>query len=119
MRRDGNDKGAEAPCQLPAVLADLQYVLLRGAVHFQGTGVRLEVALGSDEIDQLGGEVHVGLLQRRRLDGAERAGVRGAGQGIAREQGLAPGGVADLGEPWALANFAMATMATLTVVALL
>jgi hypothetical protein len=36
-------------------------------------GVRLEVALRSDQRDQLLGDVDIGLLQRARLDEAEAA----------------------------------------------
>ena len=80
-------------------LTDLQYGLLQRAVHFQRTGVGLEVALRRDQVHQLGGQVHVGLLQRGGLDGTESTRVGSTRQGITGEQGLAPGGVPHLGQP--------------------
>jgi hypothetical protein len=64
IKQAGNTekKGAEAPLSSCYDLTDLQYGLLQRAVYFQRTGVGLEVALRRDQVHQLGGQVHVGLL---------------------------------------------------------
>ncbi len=69
-KEDGNATETErgpSPLSLSCIarLTDLQDGLLQRTVDLQRTGVGLEVTLGSDQVNQLGGQIHVGLLQRR------------------------------------------------------
>ena len=70
---------------------DIHGLLQHFALRRYRLGVRLEVALGNDQVDQFGGQVDVGIFGGAAQDRSQRAAAGHAEQGLAGGGGGQPG----------------------------